>query len=56
MTRNEIIERLVEWFELDYPDKDEDGNYIMDGYDWTAGCGINGRWLSLKEIVFCLED
>ena len=56
MDRNEIIEALVEAYGLEYPDRDDDGFYILDGSDWNSGCGLNGYWLSLKEIVLILSD
>ena len=60
MTRNEMIECLADYFNLDYPEKDEDGNYnIHRDYDWTSGCSfgeIGTPWLTLENVVNAVAD
>ena len=53
MDRDEIIRRLAEYFRIE---RDENGEYDLDSYDWQAGCSKNGRWLCLAEIVDALTD
>lgn len=56
MDREEIIAAVAEYFNIE---KDEEGNYDTDSYDWQAGCSIGGsssKWLSLAEVVDCIED
>lgn len=53
MDREEIIERLADYFGIE----PEDGDYDLDGYDWQSGAYLNGReWLSLAVIVDILAD
>lgn len=49
------MEILANWFNVD---PDEDGNYDIDDYEWTAGCsmGPGDKWLCLAEVVRCLEN
>lgn len=53
MTRQEIMEVLAGWFEIE---PNEDGEFDINDYDWQAGCYHNGHWLSLAEIVKCIES
>ena len=55
MDREEIVEAVAQYFEVE---RDEEGNYDTDTYDWQAGCylGSGGKWLSLAEVVDCIED
>ena len=55
MDRQEIIERLAEYFEIE---PDVDGNYNLNGYDWQAGCytGRGDMWLTLANVVDALSD
>lgn len=48
MDRSELLERLAEHYGVDSMD--------TNSYDWQCGCYVNGVWLSLAEIVKCLED
>lgn len=56
-----MIEALADYFGAEL-DKDEDGKYDIDNYDWTSGCygGKNSWcdrvWFSLKNVVRALED
>ena len=52
MTREEIMEALAEWFGIE---PNEDGEYDIEDYDWQAGCYMNRNWLSLAEVVKCIE-
>lgn len=54
MDRDDIIRRLAEYYRIE-PDE-ETGEYNLDSYEWQAGCGKNGRWLCLAEIVEALTD
>jgi len=56
MTRNEMIHRIVEYFVLDTPQKDDDGNYIIDDGDWITGGTVLGndkewRWDTWKRLI-----
>ena len=55
MEREEIMEMVAEWFEIE---PDEDGTYNIDDYDWTAGCsmGRDRKWLCLAEVVRMIES
>lgn len=53
MERQEIMEALAVWFGIE---PDENGEYDIDSYDWISGCYINGNWLSLGEVVRCIEQ
>ena len=54
MTRQEMIEKLAEYFDIE---PNEDGEYDLDDYEWTAGCRFNGStWLNLKNIINCLAE
>ena len=55
MNRDEIMERVAEWFEIS---PDEDGTFDIDSYTWQAGCylGVGGKWLNLAEVVYCIES
>jgi len=56
MTRNEAIEAVADYYRLDYPDMDENGNYIIsDDYDWESGCYSGSRWMSLKNFIRAIE-
>ena len=54
-SREEIMEHVAYFFGFDATD--DDGEYDLDSYDWTAGCYI-GRdsWLSPKQVVYCIEE
>lgn len=53
--REMIMEALAQYFEVE---PDEDGKHNINSYEWEAGCymGVRGKWFSLKEVVFCMED
>lgn len=53
MTREELMERLGDWFGIE---PNEYGEYDIHDYDWEAGCYINHTWFSLAEVVKALED
>ena len=53
MSREELMERLADWFGIE---PDENGEYDITDYDWTSGCYMNHTWFSLAEVVRCLED
>ena len=53
MDRQELMERLADWFGIE---PDENGEFNINSYDWQAGCYSNGSWLSLAEVVKCLEE
>lgn len=49
--KDEIIEALAEAYGIE---KDEDGKYDLDDYEWTSGCsGYHGEysWLTLANVV-----
>lgn len=55
MDRQEIMEMLAEWFGIE---PNEDGEYDINDYDWCSGCSMgnsSGIWLTLGEVVRCLE-
>ena len=53
MDREEIMERVAEWFGIE---PNEDGSYDIEDYDWQAGCYINGgKFLNLEQVVMCIE-
>lgn len=56
MTKDEMIEALADYFGIDVPEK-ENGRYCWD-YDWESGCSFGnlGPWLTLKNVVYALED
>ena len=57
MTKNDMIEALADYFGFDYPDVDPDtGEYDLGTYDWEAGCYAGDAWMSLKNVVYALED
>ena len=36
--------------------RDENGEFDIYGYDWQAGCYVNGgKFLCLAEVVKCME-
>lgn len=55
--RDELNEMLIEhigmWFNIE---PDENGDYDLDDYDWTAGCYNNHTWMSLKEFLDCIQN
>lgn len=52
--REMVMEALANYFGIE---PDEDGTYDINSYDFTSGCYLNrDQWLSLKEIVYCMED
>lgn len=53
MTKNEMIEALAHHYRIE---KDENGKYDLNDYEWDAGCYKNNRWFSLAEVVSILED
>lgn len=58
MTKNEMIEALADFFQVDLP-KMENGEYdIRHEYDWISGCSMgSGRnWLTLENVVNALSD
>lgn len=57
MDRNEIIEKLCNYFGLEYPEM-ENGEYnTSDDYDWESGAyNSYGRWISLNEMVKALTE
>ena len=55
MTRNDLVEAVADYFGLDYPEKDGDGQYICEGYDWEAGCYGENVWMSLANFVEAVE-
>lgn len=52
MDRQEIMKMLAEWFDIE---PNENGEYDITSYDWIAGCSMGNSWLSLAEVVRCLE-
>ena len=55
MLKDDVIEALANYFEVEVPDKEE-GVYDYD-YDWVSGCsmGRNRPWLTLKNVVKALD-
>ena len=60
MDRQEIMEKVANYFGIK---PDEDGEYDISSYEWTAGCYTNGKnwcgeasWMSLAEFVRCIEQ
>ena len=55
MDREEIIERLAEYFEIE---PDDNGEYNLNSYDWQAGAytGHGDIWLNLANVVDALAD
>lgn len=56
MTRNEVVEAVADYFGIDYPEKDEDGQYICEGYEWEAGCYGRNRWMSLASFIEAIDE
>lgn len=56
MTRNEVVEAVADYFGIDYPEKDEDGQYDCTGYDWEAGCYAGHVWMSLSAFIDALDE
>ena len=60
MSRDEIVETVAEFFDIDIDDisKDDDGHYdIHNDYDFQAGCSLGGgKWLNLANVVRCIEE
>jgi hypothetical protein len=57
MDRNEIIEALANYYDIEL-ETDDNGEYIIDGEDaWESGCcySRDGKWLNLKTIVKILS-
>lgn len=52
MEREEIIEMVADWFGIE---PDENGEHDINGYDWQAGCYMNGTWFCLAEVVKMIE-
>ena len=59
MTRNEIVEKVCEWYGIDTDDleKNENGEYDLHSYTFEAGCslGRGGAWLNLGSVVRLIE-
>lgn len=53
MDRERIMEYVAEWFGVA---PNEDGTFDISDYDWQSGCGFNGRWLCLEEVVKLIES
>ena len=51
--KQEIIEALAREYNIE---PNEDGEYDLTDYNWTAGCYANGTWMSLANIVYTLAD
>ena len=51
--KQEIIEALAREYNIE---PNEDGEYDLTDYNWTAGCYSNGTWMSLANIVYTLAD
>ena len=52
MTREEAIELLAEYFEIE---PDENGEHDLNSYDWTSGCSMGGGvWLNLANVIEAL--
>ena len=52
MEREEIINKLAEYFDIE---PNENGEYDLSDYEWTAGCRMDGyTWLSLANVVEAL--
>lgn len=51
MTKEELIEALADYFEVEIPDN------IYRDYDWNSGCAMgDGRqWLTLANVVEAIE-
>lgn len=43
MTRNEMIEAIAKYFRLDLPEKDENGQYIINSGEWRCGGYVFGK-------------
>lgn len=55
MTREEAIRRLAKYYGLE--PEEESGEFDLDSYDWTAGCGDGeGRWISLANVIHAIFD
>lgn len=51
-----MIEAIVNYFRLDLPDKDEDGNYIITSGEWRCGGTVLGndaeyRWDTWQILI-----
>ena len=59
MTRNEIVEKVCEWYGIDTDDleKKENGEYDLNSYTFEAGCSLRsgGAWLNLGSVVRLIE-
>lgn len=52
MDRDEIIYKLAEYFDIE---PNENGEYDLSDYEWTAGCRFAGcAWLNLANVVEAL--
>ncbi len=52
MDRDEIIYKLAEYFDIE---PNENGEYDLSDYEWTAGCRFAGcTWLNLANVVEAL--
>ena len=53
--REMVMEALANYYNIE---PDEDGEYDINSYDWQSGCSFHGsdRWLTLSDIVYCMED
>jgi len=58
MTRNEIVERVCDWYGVDTSDleRKENGDYDLNSYTFEAGCSLrSGVWFNLGSIVRLIE-
>ncbi len=56
MTRNEMIEAIANYFRIDLPQKDENGNYIINDDEWRCGGTVLGndgefRWDTWQILI-----
>lgn len=48
MTRNQMIEAIANYFRIDLPQKDENGNYIINDGEW--------RWDTWQILIDTILD
>lgn len=53
MSKEEMVEALGRHYGCE---RNDDGEYDLNDYDWQSGCYKNGRWFSLTDVVNILEQ
>lgn len=53
MTKEEVINHIGKWYGAE---RNEQGGYDTDGYDWESGCYHNGHWVCLRDFYDCVVE